>query len=88
MRDLLITGWKCFLLVVLVACFVGLQACASFDLEQSIGVGPEDNAILRVEAHIDPAWSESSADYCRTEFPADLDISTLSPEQLESATEC
>ncbi len=66
----------------------GLTGCANMDIEQTIGVGPDDNAILRVEAHIDPAWSESSADYCRTEFPAGFDITKLSPEQLEAATGC
>jgi hypothetical protein len=73
-----------FAIVIVLA----LAGCQSVDLEQSIGVGPDDNAILRVEAHVDPAWTESTADYCRTEFPAGFDISTLTPEQLEAATGC
>lgn len=76
-------------LLFFIACAVALAGCTTgANIEDSIGVGPEDNAILRVEAHIDPAWSESSADYCRTEFPASVDVSTLTPEQIEAATDC
>ena len=65
-----------------------LSGCAGLDIEQAIGVGPEDNAILRIEAHVDPAWSESTAYYCRTEFPKGFDITTLTPDQIEAATGC
>ena len=76
------------LTAALIAAILLTSGCAGLDIEKAIGVGPDDNAILRVEAHVDPAWSESTADYCRTEFPAGFDIGKLTPEQLEAATGC
>lgn len=79
---------KALVVLMVLAMIISLAACGTLSIEESIGVGADDNAILRVEAHVDPAWSESSADYCRTEFPKNVDVTMLSPEQLEAATDC
>ena len=71
-------------ILTMTACSGG---CAGFNPE-AIGVDPTDNAILKVEGHVDGYFTDSSLDYCRTEFPAGLDLATLSPEQLEAATTC
>lgn len=64
--------------------------CASVDLEESIGVGPTDNAVLRVrgETRVDLPWADAEARYCRAEFPEGFDIATLTAEQLSAALDC
>ncbi len=84
MKTNQLTKWHLFINLVMMAGIVlamtNLASCASFNLEDSIGIGPEDNAILCVRAKVDPAWSESGADYTRIELPASLDLKTLTPE--------
>ena len=67
-----------------------VSGCASMDLEESIGVGPDDNAVLRVrgETRVDLPWADAEARYCRAEFPANFDIATLTAEQLSAALDC
>lgn len=61
-------------------------SCAGMDLEE-IGVGPEDNAFLIIRAKVDPAWSESTADYCLIELPAGVNMSSLDVQTVSSLLE-
>ncbi len=59
-----------------------LTSCAS--LEESIGVGPDDNAILciRADAHLNHAISTGNIDGIRIEFPAWFNDENTTIEQL------
>lgn len=56
-----------------------LTSCAGLTLENSIGVDPDDNAVLCATADIDPTWTESRIEYKRIELPKDFKVT---PEQL------
>lgn len=64
-----------------------LTSCAS--LEESIGVGPDDNAILciRADAHLNHAISTGNIDGIRIEFPAWFNDETATIEQLITLAE-
>jgi hypothetical protein len=53
MKTLFVTGWKCFLFVILLTCFVALNGCASTEKVLS-GV---DYAC--VDVSVDGPWTDS-----------------------------
>lgn len=56
-----------------------LASCAGLTIENSIGVDPDDNAVLCATADMDPAWTESRIEYKRIELPKDFKVT---PEEL------
>lgn len=48
-------------------------------VEQSIGVGPEDNAIQVFCGQVQGRWTSTDARTARVEFPAGMDLSQLDP---------
>lgn len=68
---------KLFAKVTILA-FPFLTGCAS-SLESTIGVDPEDNAVLCAVAEIRPMWTDSTATYKRIELPKGQNVT---PEQL------
>jgi hypothetical protein len=76
---------RCTALISLVLlCMFSLVACASpaFDLDQSVGVAPGENAALCFEGELDPIASESSFSVRRVEEAAPEKLSSLTPEQI------
>jgi hypothetical protein len=65
-------------IILLISAFL-LSSCAGMTLENSIGVDPQDNAVLCATATIDPAWSESTIQYKRIEIPGSMEVT---PDQM------
>lgn len=65
-------------------CMFSLTACASptFDLDETLGVAPGENAALCFEAEIDPRTSESNFAVRRVEEAPPEKLSSLTPEQI------
>jgi len=61
--------------------------CSNLNLEESIGVGADDNAIMCIRASLDGYFTDSRADYTRLEMPEGFDVNTLDAEGLRALTE-
>lgn len=53
-------------------------------LEESIGVGPDDNAILCIKTVVPGRYTGTTVALTRLEFPAGFDTSSLTAEQLNN----
>lgn len=71
----------------LIALLLLLTSCAS--LEESIGVGQDDNAILciKADAHLNHAVSTGNIDAVRIEFPAWFSDENATVDQMITLTE-
>jgi hypothetical protein len=65
--------------IILILTAFLLTSCAGVTLENSIGVDPDDNAVLCATANVDPAWTETTITYKRVEIPASMEVT---PDQL------
>lgn len=69
---------------LLVASFVGLTGCSNPQLiDQTIGVGPEDNAIMCVIVQVPGRFTGTTVAVKRLEFPANYDITGLTAADVE-----
>lgn len=67
-----------------------LVSCQSFEpgsLDNTVGVGADDNAIQCIKASVDGYFTDSNASTTRIEFPNQLDLGTLTPELVNALTE-
>lgn len=72
---------------ILLTLSILLVSCAS--LEESVGVGPDDNAILciKADAHLNHAISTGNIEATRIEFPAWFSDENATTEQLITLAE-
>jgi hypothetical protein len=79
-----------YLTLVVLGIGMLMAGCTTNSLEESIGVGPEDNAILVVYGHIDSdlPWANSEFDYCRVEFGKDIIIADITADQIRAMLNC
>lgn len=77
-------------LTVLALSLLALTACQSFDansLDNTVGVGADDNAVQCIKANVDGYFTDSNASTTRIEFPSNLNLGTLTPELVAALTE-
>jgi hypothetical protein len=61
----------------------GCSSVTTNVLEETVGVGPEDNAILCVELVVPGRWTGTIVKVKRLEFPKDFDTSSLTAKDLD-----
>lgn len=71
---------------------LALTGCGSLGespVESAIGVSEEDNAIMCVSGSLSGSITNTQGNATRLEFPADMDLSELSPsEAMELLASC
>jgi hypothetical protein len=72
-------------LLLLVFVAIMISSCAGTTLENTLGVDPDDNAVLCATADIDATWSESRISYKRIELPSEFQVTPTELAALVSA---
>lgn len=71
------------LLAILIVLVGGLVGCQGLTPD-ALGIGPDDNAIQCIKASLDGYFTDSAASTGRIEFPANVELGTLTPELLDA----
>jgi hypothetical protein len=61
----------------------GCSSMSSNIFEDTVGVGPDDNAILCVDVEVPGRFTGTTIRVKRLEFPAAFDMSTLTVEDID-----